>query len=230
MSSDQETQSNASVDQEVPPRRNSSFRLIARVLTGIVAAALLLFGVRYLWAGIDFRSECRIAEGAEVCELNFDVSDVGVHKATLTQTAAFPCQQYVRLEPALRPDEDPSNVLGDLRIRVAIHDKDGTQIASCELPDPYASVARPGGVLEATFTPMPVGEYDVVVDVTRATPALAGRPVRLVSGYVLCGIEWMAATFGIAIGTAGTLVGLVVVAVLWFTRRREPHRLSGVVS
>ena len=220
MSSDQETQSNASADQDVPPRRNGSFRLIARILTGIVAAALLMFGLRYLWAGIDFRSECRIAEGAEVCELNFDVGDVGVHRITLTQIAAFPCQQYVRLEPALRPDEDPSNVLGDLRIRVAIHDKDGTQIASCELPDPYASVARPGGVLEATFTPMPVGEYDVVVYVARAAPALAGRPVRLVSGYVLCGIERMSATLGIAIGAAGTIVGGSIAAALWFTRRR----------
>lgn len=187
---------------------------------GVIAVALLVFGASFLREGLRFRSECRIAASAEVCEITLNVGETGQHKGTLTQIAAFTCEQYVRLEPKFSPDEDPNESLKGLWIRVSIRDMKGTEVASCELPDPYTGGIQSSGAMQSRFIPMPRGEYDVVVDVARAVPALAGRPVRLVSGYVLCGIEWMSATFGIAIGAAGTIVGGSIAAALWFTRRR----------
>lgn len=202
-----------------PPGRSGPLRIVARVLACLVALTLLGFGVPILWEGIHFRSQCRVAEDALVCDTTLDVGTAGRHVATLKQIASFPCKQYLRFEPALRPDEDPKKALEGLHIEFSIRDQHGEQVASCEIPSPYANVAQEQSALIETFTPMAVGEYTVVIDVASAAPALAGRPVRLVSGYVLCGIEWMSATYGIAIGAAGTILGGSIAAALWFTRR-----------
>lgn len=218
--SDEAIMTEASAANPRPPGRFGTFRTIARVLACLVAIPVLGLGVLLLWEGIDSRWECHVAEGAEVCELTLDVGEIGQHTGKLTQIAAFTCEQYVRLEPTLAPDEDPMETLKGLWIRVSIRDKNGTEVAWCELPDPETGGIQGNGAMQARFMPMPVGEYDVIVDVTRAVPALAGRPVRLMSGYVLCGMEWMSATFGIAIGAAGVIVGGSIAASLWFTRRR----------
>lgn len=203
-----------------PPARFGTVRIVARVLACLVALTLLGFGAPILWEGLHFRSQCRVAEEALVCDATLDVGAPGRHVATLKQIASFPCKQYLRLEPALRADEDPQRAIEGLHIEFSIRDQHGAQVASCEMPDPYAGIAQKHALLAETFTPMAVGEYTVVIDVTSAAPALAGRPVRIVSGYVLCGIEWMSATYGIAIGAAGTIFGGSIAAALWFTRRR----------
>lgn len=220
MMPDQANVTDPSAANPPPPGRFGTIRIVARVIACLVAIPLLGLGVLILWEGIDSRWECHVAEGAEVCEMTLDVGEIGQHTGTLTQIAAFTCEQSVRLEPTLRPDEDPMETLKGLWIRVSIRDKNGTEVASCELPDPDTGGIQDNGAMQARFIPMAKGEYDVVVDVTRAVPALAGRPVRLVSGYVLCGIEWMSATIGIAIGAAGAIIGGSIAAALWFTRRR----------
>ncbi len=205
-----------------PSTRRSAFRAFAC----IIGIALLAIGGVFLRDGVNMRQQCRIAEGAQVCDVTIDVGAVGRHVAPLKQTAAFTCQQYIRLDPGLRADEDPKTTLEGLHLEISVRDQSGREVASCELPSPYADVAQDQGVLKEMFTPMAVGEYEVVIDVASAAPALSGRPVRLVSGYVLCGLEWMGSTFGIAIGSAGAVIGMSICTGLWLTRRRTPSRLG----
>lgn len=222
--------SGAASDIAMPAHPPSILRRAFRAFACIVGVALLAVGAMFLRDGIAFRSECRIAEGAQVCDTTLDVGAVGRHVAPLKQTAAFTCEQYIRLDPGLRADEDPKTMLEGLHINVSVQDQSGNEVASCELPSPYADVAQGQDAFTEMFTPMAVGEYKVVIDVTAAAPALAGRPVRLVSGYVLCGLEWMGSTFGIAIGSAGAIIGIWICAILWMTRRRTPREFSGASS
>jgi hypothetical protein len=67
--------------------------------------------------------------------------------------------------------------------------------------------------------PIPLGEYAVEIDVVSPAPALAGRPIRLVSGYVLCGIEWAGPIIGIGGGAAAAAVGTIIGVILWTTGR-----------
>lgn len=227
---DQSGDDSAANSLATPAHPPSILRRAFRAFACIVGIALLAVGGMFLRDGIAFRSECRIAEGAEVCDVTLDVGVVGRHVAPLTQTAAFTCQQYIRLEPSLRADEDPKTMLEGLYINVSVQDQSGNEVASCEMPSPYVDVSQDQGVLIETFTPMAVGEYKVLIDVTSAAPAMAGRPVRLFSGYVLCGLEWMGSTFGIAVGSAGAIIGIWICASLWMTRRRTPRELGGASS
>jgi hypothetical protein len=226
--SDQSADPSPSSDVTTSPTPPGLWRRISRIIAYILAVILLAIGGKFLRDGIHMRSQCEIAQGAEVCDLAFDVAEVGRHVAPLKQIAAFTCQQYIRVDPGLRPGEDPKTMLEGLHLEVSVRNEEGDQVAWCEMPSPYADPVQQQGILFETFPPMALGEYKVVVDVTSAAPALAGRPVRLVSGYVLCGLEWMGSTFGIAIGATSALIGASLAAGLWLTRQRTPreHRIT----
>ncbi len=150
------------------------------------------------------------------------MSSAGQYRATLKQIASFPCRQYIRMEPTPRGGEKAAAQLHGLELTVRVLDAAGVECMAGTFPPPPVGRYAGDGVTIADGAPMPIGEYSVVFDVVTPVPALAGRPVRVVSGYVLCGIEWMSASVSIAIGVAGVAIGAGVCGVLWVTRRRSP--------
>lgn len=216
---DNAAQDSGPQDSARAPRPHPVRRRVFRALASVVALALSVVGGMYLREGLRFRSECRAAQGAHVLDVTLDVSQVGRHEIPLKQVASFACQQYVRLDPNLRAGDDAKRELEGLHIDFAVNNADGDDVVRREMPGPYDDLARQNGVLFETFTPMGKGDYTAVIDVTGAAPAMAGRPVRFVSGYILCGIEWMASTLGIGIGVACLIFALGIGAGLWMTRR-----------
>jgi hypothetical protein len=189
------------------------------VLT-VIALTLVVGGGLFLRTGLRLRAECYEADAARVLDFAVDVGSVGEHRTTLKQIAAFPCKQYIRIEPELRDGEDGDRVLQGLELTVQVVDASGFEWLAGVYPTPWAMDDESLTTTIVMERPMPRGDYAVVVDVVRPVPAMAGRPVRLVSGYVLCGIEWMGPTVAVGGGSVGMAIGSLIGLVLWSTRRR----------
>lgn len=195
-------------------------RKIFRAVFTMVALMLVVGGAMFLRTGLRLRAECYEADAARVLDLSVDVGVEGEHRTTLTQIWAFPCKQYIRIEPQLADGEDGKRALQGLELTVQVVDAKGFEWLAGVYPTPWA---RDDGSAASTIVmerPMPRGEYEVIVDVVRPVPGLAGRPVRLVSGYVLCGIEWMGPTVAVGGGSVAIAIGSLIGLILWSTRKR----------
>ncbi len=206
------------------PPRGGTLRTTLRLSLGLIGAALIVFGGIFLWTGFRLRAECREAEAAQLLDLRIDVGAAGEHRAALTQIAGFTCRQYIRLEPELRDGEDAATLLQGLVLTIAVEDHraagDGAEWLAGAFPSPLTAVDD-AGVTLVNDRPMPVGDYTVVVDVVSPAPALAGRPVRIVSGYILCGLEWLGPKVAIGGGATALLLGAIIGAALWGTHRKD---------
>lgn len=200
-------------------------RLIGRVIVGVLSAMLIVGGGVFLRSGLALRARCVDAERAEMLNVPIDVSAAGVQHVRLTQTAAFTCRQIMWIEmddAGAGSEKDAATALRGLAMIVKVRDRSGSAVMEGAYPTMFPDAAEEGRVVIVNAWPMPVGEYDVEVDVvTPAASTTSGRPgVRLMSKYQLCGIEWMAPTIGIWAGGAGASVGLLVAAGLWASSRR----------
>lgn len=195
-------------------------RLIIRTVCALIALMLVVGGAMFLRTGLRLRAECFEADAARVLDLSVDVGVEGEHRTMLTQIAAFPCKQFIRIEPQLLEVQDGKRALQGLELTVQVVDAKGFEWLAGVYPTPWAQDADTTSATIVMERPMPRGEYEVIVDVVRPVQGLAGRPVRLVSGYVLCGIEWMGPTIAVGGGSVGIAIGSVIGLILWSSRRR----------
>jgi hypothetical protein len=198
-----------------------SARLVVRAGLAIVSAAFIVLGLLALPSGLRQRSACFAAQAAEVLDARIDVSAIGHHKATLRQSAAFSCRQYIRLVPDIREGEDVEALLKGLNLTVLVHDQLGEELMAGAYPARLMWDAPSPDLTIADARPFPLGEYPVSIEVVSPAPAMAGRPVRVVSGYVLCGLEWMGPSISIIGGSAAAVLGVIIGAVLVLTRRKS---------
>lgn len=203
----------------------SAFPML-RLCIAAVSAALLLAGGVLLWEGFRLRSTCFEAETTQVLDIAVDVGAPGRRRATLKQIAAFTCRQYIRIEPKLPVGDDIEAQLRDLELIVSVQDAGGVTWMTGTFPSHVLERGGKDGITIADAAPMPVGEYSVLIDVVTPAPALAGRPIRLVSGYTLCGIEWMGPTAGIGGGALAAAVGAIIGGMLLATRGKSPNHES----
>ncbi|MCK6484441.1 MAG: hypothetical protein HUU22_05425 [Phycisphaerae bacterium] len=210
----------SSVTASAMLRRRGRVRAALRLCLGVVGAALIITGGAFLWRGFRLHAACREAETAEVLDIRVDVGATGRRHATLKQIAEFTCRQHIRMAPELREGEDAVNVLRGLELAISVRDAGGVERMTGAYPTSFTAPHDAGSVTIADSPPMPVGEYSLVVNVVSPAPALAGRPVRIVSGYDLCGIEWMGAAVEILGGAAAVAIGAIIGGALWVSRRR----------
>jgi hypothetical protein len=198
-----------------------SARLVVRAGFAAVSVAFVVFGLLALSAGFPERAACFAAQSAEVLDARIDVSAVGHHKATLRQSAGFPCRQYIRLAPDSREGEDVEALLKGLQLTVVVHDQAGEELMAGAYPGRHMWDASSADLTIADTRPCTLGEYPVSIEVISPAPAMAGRPVRVVSGYVLCGLEWIGSSVAIVGGSAAASLGAIVGVVLVLTRRKS---------
>lgn len=207
-------------------RERAVSRLIGRVIVSAFCVLLVVGGGMFLRSGLGLRARCVEAERAEVLNVLIDVGVAGVQRAKLKQTAAFTCRQLVWLEVDgvnAGGGDGALKALDGLSMTVAVKDKDGSAVMEGTYPTMDPGAVEGGRVVIVSARPMPVGEYDVEVEVV--TPAASQsstgkRGVRLMSKYQLCGIELMGPTVGIWGGAVGVGLGLLIAAGLWATRVR----------
>lgn len=202
-------------DESTPP--GGGLRWGVRYLMGVFAAVLFFFGMYVVWRGIDQRTNCIRAEAAKVLDVAIDVGIVGQHRVPMTQTYSFTCKQEFRLVPEMREGENAKDLLSGLELKLTA--EGGHEWWTYYPPPMPPSNDEDAGVIERC-TPLSVGEYTILVEVTNPAPALAGRPVRLVSEYALCGLEWMGVRFLLYMGAATAVLGLTITWVLYITRLR----------
>ncbi|MBY0111865.1 MAG: hypothetical protein K2Y21_03520 [Phycisphaerales bacterium] len=196
-------------------------RLVLRAGLAVFSAALVVLGLLALPSGIRERSACFAAQSAEVLDASIDVGAVGQYNATLRQSAAFPCRQYIRLVPDIREGEDVEALLKGLNLTVLVRDQQGEELMTGTYPARLMWETPSADLTIADARPFPLGEYPVSIEVVSPAPAMAGRPVRVVSGYLLCGLEWIGPSVAIAGGTAAVALGAIISVVLVWTRRKS---------
>lgn len=173
--------------------------------------------------GLSLRSKCYEAQATTILDLAVDISNPGTHRASLKPIESIACKQYISMDVPLKDGEDLETLLQGLEVTVKVQDAEGKNLMAGAFPDRYSNSFASNRVLIALKTPMSEGEYPLIIDVIKPAPAFEGRPVRFISGYSLCGIEWMGAMFGIGIGCAGMFIGSLIGLSLWL-KIRKPRR------
>lgn len=178
-----------------------------RVCLGVISVLLLVFGTIMLWSGFSSRAKCKAAEAAIPLNAYIDVGTVASHRATLNQSAAFVCRQTFQISTDLRTGETAADLLRDLELTVVVTDLQNVEVLRGVFPDPLKPMGHGENATLLDCTPLPIGEYSVVIDVTKPAPLLEGRRTHVHSRYRLCGLEWMEPTIGIGSGVLALSMG-----------------------
>ena len=195
-----------------------------RLFGAAVAAALIAVTV---YLAVESRWMYRVVEEAAAARpvsVPIDLSRPGKTTAPLKQTYGSSCHEALFLEllDGDAEERSPDEPLEGLRGTVTITDQAGREVVSVPMPGGMSGTV-------ADFTPMPVGEYELTIEVIQGAPALSGREQRLVGEYVMCGIDRMPAQFtawlAIAAGVASLVLSLNVI--LGFARFGRAARTSG---
>lgn len=195
-----------------------------RVCLGVISVLLLVFGTIMLWSGFSSRAKCKAAEAAIPLSAYIDVGTVASHRATLNQSDAFVCRQTFQISTDLRTGETAADLFRDLEMTVVVTDPQNVEVLRGVFPDPLKPMGHGENATLMDFTPLPIGEYAVTIDVTKPAPLLAGRRTHVYSRYRLCGLEWMAPTIGIGSGSLALSMGALFAFVTWKMRRRSIAR------
>lgn len=187
--------------------------LTGRQLTGVVASVVLINlslgllggGAVFLFGGVSFYRECRAAAKALPLNLPIDVSQRGITRGTMHQTASFSCKQSYTLEPSNAGDAVAS--LEGLQLTFKLLDSTGKEPAAGTYPTISPVYTDVPGLMLGLHSPVPEGTYQVEVEVVEPATSAPTAPLCLRSRYGLCGIEWMGAWWAIGIGVIALVVG-----------------------
>ena len=193
---------------------------------GRLFVAAVLIGVTIHLAVGSWQMSRRVEEAAAARPVSVpvDLSRPGKTTAPLKQTYGSSCHEalFLELPDGGAADRSSDQLLDGLRGTVTITDQAGREVVSVPMPG-----EMPGTV--ADFTPMPVGDCQLTIEVLQGAPALSGREQRLVGKYLMCWIDHLPAQFAAWLAVAAGAASLVLSAnvILGFARFGRAARTSG---
>lgn len=184
--------------------------VVAGVFLSLATLAFLAIGAVFLYAGISFARECRAAEKAVPLRLAVDLSQRGITRGTMLQTASFSCKQSYSLEPANAGAAVPQ--FDGLKLVFTVLDHGGDELVVGTYPSSLGRYTDLPGAPLSFKSPIPEGQYAVSVEVLEPA-ANSTVPVVVSSRYSICGVEWMGVWWFLGIGVTGLLLAVPTGAV-----------------
>jgi hypothetical protein len=203
-----------------------------RIVLGVVAVVLLIFGVSWLFESVDYHRRAVEAEAAELIHLEVDLSKPGTYAGTLAK--AFPPAHshalLLKTDPCFNSQEAAEAAFQGLTGHLTIVDPQGETVFDNDL-NATSFYAR--GLGDGTWEPTLIAhghfpdqpcQLTLVVDIPASN--LDGVPQVLVGRNFFCGVEFLVGYIvwwlGIISCMLAGILGFLVVVITVAVRRRQP--------
>lgn len=179
----------------------------------VIGLPVFLVGAWHLPSLIRFTAGLARAGREIPLAVPVDVSKRGVTDTTLDSFFTAACKQPFELQPVSPGDMTKLAQMTDLYVQLTLTSPKG-EVDRLEGGIAWwMANAFSDAVFEWRWRAREHGPHQVRFEVL--TPTASAVPVRLVSRYELCGLEWMAAVYGWVVVGGGVVIGGLMLWVGW---------------
>ncbi len=192
----------------------------------IIAVAFTVGGVYLFMVAHAEESKLDQAKQATPIQLTVDLSKPGKFHGSFKQTFTIAHSQYLKLQiqPDFSSEEELKEALQGLEGTLTLTNAHGEEVWRDELPsDTVAtdSYRETGLYLFISIPIVPLGTYQLTVEVTNGAAGLSGRKQTLIAKYFLCGLLHIAVFIVRLLAVGCWVVATAIGLVLFFLRRRR---------
>ena len=203
-----------------------------RIVTGVVAAVILLLAVPLFFTSADIRRRADEAQAADLLRLNADLSKPGVYSGKFKHNfspAHGNCVQILTGLPSTSYEETAAIVEGMTGCLTITRLDDGVSYKQNFGPKHFESMWFDNAtrVPVIRFRCSRETSYELKLAVEKGASRLVGVPHTVVVRYEICGMEYMSAAFLWLIGVAGcSIAGIIILVIVVVTikKRRAAKR------